>query len=510
MKKLTIIGSLLVCSLLVLLSGCRFWGKKEVDVCVKNDWIVSSNLATAKAQNEYDVIVVGAGIGGLTSASLLAASGYKVLVLEQQHNVGGFCASFQRDGFIFPVGAHDISGVEQGMIKMLLDKLHLNKDDLFALHTRTYLFGDKKITFTGTKNDVVQKLSEQFPGEQKAIVAFFNEAEQAFAEGNAHRTDPTKFCPTYQQWKSVTYQQKLDAFFHDAELKKFLCSLLGYFGTKPENTIASNALKACLGYFIYGGHYPKKGGQAFADALKNVVLSHGGTVLTGTKVDEILVANNHVVGVRTGDNKYLSPIVIANANAKTIFLKLIPQGILDQSFVDAIAHLTMSGSLTVVNLGVDLDLSYLSSINHFNDKIDFSVNSNADASNAPQGKSTISMERGASYADVPAAGTPDYEAYKEQLAQKAIADLEKVIPGVSGHIIVKNVTTPRTFEQFTSMPEGGIYSFDQSAGSKRPYFKTPVQGLYLASASTLPGGGVEAVVAAGFICVRDILTTQAR
>ena len=502
MKKLAILSPVFVflCLLITLFVGCNFFNKKTVDVSAKHDWIVTSNPTKAKAQNEYDVIVVGSGIGGLSCASLLAKDGFKVLVLEQHSQVGGYCASFQRDGFTFPAGAHDISGVEQGAIKMLLDKLNLQKDDLFVLHTRTYFLGDKKISFTGTKNDVVQKLSEHFPDEKQKIAAFFDEAENAVTQKLSQRTNPTKPCPIYNQWTQVTYQQKLDEFFHDAQIKTFLCSLLGYLGTKPEETIASSALMACLGYFIYGGHYPKQGGQLFANALKQVIETHGGTVLTNTKVDEILVTENHVTGVRAGDKVFFSHIVVANANAKTLFTKLTPHGVLDPAFVDAVNNLKMSQSSAAVHFGVDLDLSSLTSIFE-----EFFINSNADATTAPHGKASITVGDLAEYADVPPAGTPEYEKYKEKLTHEAIEKIEKVIPGISKHIIVTNVVTPRTFEQFTSMPEGAIYAFDQSIGSKRPYFKTPIIGLYLASASTLPGAGVEAVVASGLICVRDIL-----
>ncbi len=505
MKKLAILNPtfIFLCSLITFFVGCNFFSKKTIDVSAKHDWIVASDPAKIKATNEYDVIVVGSGIGGLSCASLLAKDGFKVLVLEQHSKVGGYCASFQRDGFTFPAGAHDISGVERGAIKMLLDKLDLKKDDLFVLHTRTYFLGDKKISFTGTKNDVVQKLSEQFPDEKQAIVAFFDEAEKAFSEDIACRTDPTKPCPTYNQWMQVTYQQKLDEFFHDIQLKTFLCSLLGYLGTKPEETVAGYALMGCLGYFIYGGHYPKKGGQLFADALKQVIDSNGGTVLTSTKVDEILVTENHVTGVRAGDKVFLSPIVVANANAKTTFSKLIPHGVLDPAFVDAVNNLKMSKSFAAVNFGVDLDLSSLTSIFE-----GFFINSNADATTAPHGKASITAGFHAEYADVPPTETPEYEKYKEKFTDEAITKIEKVIPEIRKHIIVTSVATPRTFEQFTSMPEGAIYAFDQSIGSKRPYFKTPIIGLYLASASTLPGAGVEAVVASGFICAQDILTNK--
>ena len=62
------------------------------------------------------------------------------------------------------------------------------------------------------------------------------------------------------------------------------------------------------------------------------------------------------------------------------------------------------------------------------------------------------------------------------------------------------------------MPEGALYAyaFDQSIDSKRPYFKTPIRGLYLASASTFPGGGIEAVVISGIICANDICNGRSK
>jgi len=83
-------------------------------------------------------------------------------------------------------------------------------------------------------------------------------------------------------------------------------------------------------------------------------------------------------------------------------------------------------------------------------------------------------------------------------------DAEKLIPNLSRHIVVKDAATPKTFERYTFMPQGAIYSFDQSIGVKRPYFKTPIKGLYLVGASTFPGGGIEAVTISGIICAYDI------
>ncbi|MCL0086362.1 hypothetical protein M1N52_03790, partial [Thermodesulfovibrionales bacterium] len=69
--------------------------------------------------------------------------------------------------------------------------------------------------------------------------------------------------------------------------------------------------------------------------------------------------------------------------------------------------------------------------------------------------------------------------------------------------------TPKTMERYTLIPEGALYSFDQSVGVKRPHFKTPIKGLYIASASTFPGGGIEGSTISGIICANDICNWEA-
>lgn len=103
--------------------------RKYVKPFKKFDWSVHLPLGS-KSEDEYDVIVVGAGIGGLTCGSLLAKRGYKVLVLEQHYQVGGYCSSFQRKGFTFNTGVEDISGLwERGHLCEKHDKVYLQRED---------------------------------------------------------------------------------------------------------------------------------------------------------------------------------------------------------------------------------------------------------------------------------------------------------------------------------------------------------------------------------------------
>ncbi|HIH97352.1 MAG TPA: NAD(P)-binding protein [Thermoplasmata archaeon] len=112
----------------------------------KHDWSAEANAQKPKKENEYDILIVGSGIGGLTCGSLLSKRGYKVLVLEQHYQVGGYCSSFQRKGFGFNTGVEDVSGLwTRGIVNHFLKELGLKKENLFVKNTTRYIFKGKEI-----------------------------------------------------------------------------------------------------------------------------------------------------------------------------------------------------------------------------------------------------------------------------------------------------------------------------------------------------------------------------
>jgi len=492
----------------------------------KYDWTVRVDPNEKKAEDEYDVIIVGSGIGGLTCGALLSKRGYKVLVLEQHYMIGGYCSSFQRKRFVFNTGVGDVSGLwEKGPITFLLKELGLKKDDLFVKNRIRYIFKGKEID-ADNLDSLVRLLSEMFPEEKENIHVFFDEARKAYEEcyrdaevygtplpaelivkvfGEKKLLNYPREHPHFYDWMNKTYKEKLDEYFRNEDLKTLLCALLGYIGTSPEKTPASSALTACVSYYLYGGYFTKGGALKFADSLRKVIEKYGGKVLLKHKVDEILVENGEVRGVRVGEKVFRSKIVVANANAKTTFLELVGEDKLSKEFIEYIKSLKMSPSCFMVFLGVDMDLShYPTIIQNLDEGYGILINSNADPSLAPEGKAGLTILTLANYYDFPKRGTKEYLERKKAFANELIKKAEKIIPGLSEHIIVQDAATPKTFERYTSMPEGAIYAFDQSIDTKRPCFKTPIKGLYLASASTFPGGGVEAVVISGMICANDI------
>ena len=497
----------------------------------KYDWSVEVDPQKLKGKNEYDVIIVGSGIGGLTCGALLSKRGYKVLVLEQHYQVGGYCSSFKRRGFVFNTGVEDVSGLwEKGPLTFLLREFGLKKDDLFVKNSTKYIFKGRDVKAKNLE-EFIKLLLEMFPDEKENIPAFFNDARKAYEEcyrdteiygtplpgeliakvfGERKLLDYPRQHPHYHDWANKTYKQKLDEHFKNEDLKTLLCAQLGYIGTEPEKTPASNALAACISFYLHGGYFPKGGAQRFADSFKDFIESNGGKVLVKHKVAKILVEDREVRGVTVGDKNFKAPIVVANANAKTTFLELVGEDNLDKEFIEYIKGLKMSLSIFMLFLGVDMDLlNHPTLIKNLDQGYEVVINSNADLSLAPKDKASITILGDANYHDFPERGTEEYLQKKKEFAEMLIQKAEKVIPDLSKHIIVQDAATPRTFERYTSMPEGALYSFDQSMGVKRPYFKTPIKGLYLASASTFPGGGIESAVISGMICANDVCNWEA-
>ncbi len=477
-----------------------------------------------------DVVIVGAGIGGLVCGALLAKRGYRVTVLEQHSMVGGYCTSFRRGGFVFDGGVESISGLgEKGAVRFVLRELGYDPDELFVKTREEYVVGGKRIQIPDDFCLFVDMLCERYPDEAENIKRFFEEVEAAYREMHAD-VDKTggapvplplivklfgfksildfpKKKPHFYKWMNKSLKQVLDEFFENKELKQLLSTLTAYLGTSPEETEAASML-AIYGYYIDGGYYPKGGSQAFANLLAKAVEENDGKVLTKRLVEKILVEDGEVVGVVADDEFFEASVVVVNSNVKNL-LKMVDSRWLPKDFVEQVEKLRPSVTAFMVYLGVDADLSHYTPLTKFVDEgIGIVINSNLDPSLAPKGKSSVSIITllpPKAYDEFEKCSTPEYLEKKKAFAQKLVEKAAKAIPELRERVEVMDAATPKTFERYTLNPKGAIYAFDQSMNApKRPYFKTPVKGLYLVGASTFPGAGIEAVTISGVIAANDI------
>ena len=491
------------------------------------EWHVPLTPTASLQQNEYDVAVIGAGIGGLASAALLAKHGYKVLVLEQQSQPGGYCHSLERGEFAFSAGVTGITGLwDNGPVKRVLRQLGISPDGRFTPHSCRYVYKGQNID-TGTDlSSIVASLGDVFPEERESIGAFYQEAAEAFYQlheysskfetplpdhlvvrlmGDKAAAHLPRIYPGLYDWMGKTLQQKLDEHFQSDNLKALVAAASGQNGTAPQATTGLRALIGCLGPQLAGTYFPAGGPGALAAALAGAVESHGGTVMLNYRADRILTDRRQVRGVRSGAEIFQAHVVVSNVNPRTCVLQLVEASEIGGPYIDYIKSLPMSRSAFIVYAGVDDDLtSYPSLIQNMDGDFTILINSNVDERLAPRGRSSLTLIAPMGYRDFPPRDERDYEDRKRQFAALLLRKAAEVIPGIADKVVVLDAATPRTLESYTSMPDGALYGFDQSVGSRRPHFRSPIKGLYFAGASTFPGAGVESVMMSAMLCANDI------
>jgi len=490
-------------------------------------WHINSDRSRVKTDDEYDVIIVGGGFGGLSCAALLSKHGYKVLVLERNQQVGGFCSSYETKGFRFTYGAEDIGGLwERGPLRFLLQELGMQSSQLFVLNDRRLLNDAVSVTFKPGQFE--QALIEAFPEEKRSIHRFLRRAKKVYLEAfDAEMIQkwgvmiPQELVPELMSqewqedyalshkhlvsWSNKSYQEVLDSFFTNSELKKALSAFLGYFGAFPFNTPASLVVTHTFGYFFFGGYHALYTPQHFAELLAAYIEDHGGAVFRQHGVDEIVVADRAVEGVRVGKKYFKAPIVVSNVNAKRTYFDLVKKEHLSEEFLSYIISLPFSPSSFSLHIGLDRLLpSYPALIQDIDNKTYISLPSQKDPNLSLAGMSTLVIREPARYQDFIGRTAAQYNHYVQGRKQLLLEKLKKYIPEVEGHIIFTHVITPNMFEGLVDMPLGAIYGYDRSRVRHYPYFKSPLPGLYLSNASS-GGPGVESVVRTGILCAHDIM-----
>lgn len=237
-----------------------------------------------KGSESYEVIVIGAGIAGLAAAALLSSRGYSTCLLEKEDTVGGSLYTLERSGHLLQGGPHHIGGMGDGeLVHSLLSELGLYDPELFLqsppLQAR---IGDDQISVPFVLEELHRELQAAFPGESPRLSDFFRELTQFRAALNSN--DRELILGYFQRWSRMTYAQYLRSFFDHPEIHVYL-SVLGpaYGAITPEgNAFTMLSMMATYGS---GAYYVKGGMHRLAELLHQSILKHGGTVLTGTRME---------------------------------------------------------------------------------------------------------------------------------------------------------------------------------------------------------------------------------
>lgn len=507
---------------------------------------VGKRYRSTRVDADYDVIVIGSGIGGLCSAALLSQMGKKVLVLEQHYTAGGFTHAYEREGYEWDVGVHYIGDMgRQSQGRGLFDYIsggQLKWAEMDPVYDRIIL-GDEHFDFVAGKENFKDSLKLQFPDDTVAIDQYVDLV-----------TATTKYMAAVSQTKamprplaklmSLTSKNKFPDYALDSsynvlkgltdneKLIAVLCGQWGDHGCPPkESVFLMHALIA--GHYFNGGFYPVGGASKIAESIIPQIQVSGGDVLTYADVQEILVSNDRAIGVKMVDGHCLyADSIVSNAGVVNTFTKLLPEAITDkfgyrdrvQSLATSMSHAGMyiglrgtaeELQLPKTNLWIYLDQHHDDNVAALRKDpsaplplvyVSFPSAKDPDFQRRHPGRSTIEIvigpcdfEQYRQWADKTwGKRGDDYEALKADLSERMLAALYKQLPHLRGKIDYSEVSTPLSTSHFCRYKQGEAYGLAHTKARFEQDWLTPktrVQGLYLTGQDLISCGVVGALMA---------------
>lgn len=505
-------------------------------------------------REQWDAIVIGSGLGGLTCAAYLCALGRRTLVLEAHYVAGGNSQAFRRNlqgrEFEFDVGVHYIGECgPNGLITRVLNGLGLAERVVFRPLDpdgySTLYFPGLTFRVPASWARYRARLLETFPAEREALGKVVDTMRQIADEGRrfqrgdlAMEAMPMR-APIFLKWglRPVT---DLFAEYHLSELASaVLLGEQGDYAVRPSKT--PGALAAGLtDHYMRGAFYPEGGGQAMAGRLVEAIRAFGGEVRTRAPVERVRVEGGRALGVVLEKDaaEIDAPIVVSNADLKRTVLELVGEEHFDPETVERVRAFRMSLPLFAVYAGLDLDLRAegLPNTNHWlwgtsdiegiYDRVEagelpdanlayLTITSLRDPESrqvAPEGYTNLqvmtlvphdygvwNVDRG------PADGgryhrDPEYRRRKYELMDALLEQAEAIVPGLREHVHWKEAATPVTQERFTHSTGGTSYGIEYATdqmGPARIGYATEVEGLFLCGASTPAGHGIANVLFSG-------------
>ena len=493
---------------------------------------------------QADVVVIGAGLGGLGAAGYLAKEGQRVVVLEHHAVPGGYAHEFKRHGFRFEVALHALDGAGPGgwlhpILEDLgvLDRVEITRLDPFY----TARFPDYEITVPADLPTYINRLTSDFPDEAEGISELFAAIRRvAFDIGrhtkersNGVKATPMEMMERYPDMAmafSQDWQTFMGRFVTDVRLQGVISALWGYLGLPPSKVSAGLFALVIYSYQKSGAWYPKGGSQAVSRAIVEGIEAHGGEVRFRNRVTKIEVENGRAVAVETDRGLRIEADVVVSNASPSATVAMTGRDHLDDQFLVGVDKDVAAMSNLIVYLGLDRDLVAEGWDHHeffLSDGYDMDADyaamvagdfsktgmvianyTDADPGCAPKGKSVLVMLSLAPWGYENVWGTsgdlvaysenPEYQRIKEAAADKLIDRAEALIPGLRNSIEVKEIGTPLTNMRYGLSPGGSIYGREQTVENmlNRRSPKSPIPNLVFAGA-WIGGGGMSAALGSG-------------
>jgi len=522
-----------------------------------------SNRIRGPVQDHYDAIVVGSGIGGLTTAALLARRGGKqVLVLDQHYVAGGNATSFRRKQFEFTVGLHYVGECGPGeRIPRILEACDVNDIEFLPMSDEVDTFHASDgpgFKVPATREQYRERLLEQYPDERRGVERYCRFLEQALVASQAEFGGswwqkllvPFR-APMVVRYMNRTAAEFIDSCTDDPELLTVFTAQSGAYCLPPSEVSVLLHTGLQNHYFSSGGWYPVGGGQAMADGLAETIEAAGSDIRLRCDVREITVENGRASGVvfdskQLGTRRVTAPLVISNADIKKTVTELVGPQHFPARFTRKIEHSEMTLPLFIAFLGLDFppeELPFGNGNQWMTDTIDIdkfyaglhrgevpekppiliSSTSQKDPQNprvAPPGQCNLELLTAVprkpefwgvteeQIVDGSYSTNPAYIEAKRAFGERCLDQAARLIPDIRDHVVFLETASPMTQARYTRATDGGPYGLaalpSQFLG-KRPGARSPLPGLFFCGASCRAGFGIMGSMTSGLYAAEAIL-----
>ncbi|MCB1309755.1 MAG: NAD(P)/FAD-dependent oxidoreductase [Leptospiraceae bacterium] len=515
----------------------------------------ASKDTKANDDQQYDVIFIGSGMGSMACASILAQlRGMRVLMLERHFKMGGFTHVFKREGkYHWDVGVHYIGDLHEGsMLRHLFDMITRKRVSWNKMPSPFEKFVYPDFTFDVRDSEAQYRadLKSRFPDSAAAIDHYFEDIKSTASWFGKHVT--MKSLPPAIDKIAGLLRLKGDGHavmttgeymrqnIADEKLRAVLLSQWGDYGLPPAtSSFVIHAL--IVSHYFGGGYYPVGGSGKIAEAIKPIIEEQGGRVLLDHRVDEVIIENNTVKGVRVTEVKgrretekeFYAPVVVSNVGAYNTYQKLVPASV-EIPFRSDLRQYERGTTNVTLYLGLKNDPrslgfqgeNYWIFDDYDHDRIferraellegkigclylSFPSLKDPEASaHTAEAITFCDYEPFAQWKDQPwLKRDEEYGRLKERITAGILNRLETLFPGFGDLVDYAELSTPLTNEHFTGHAGGNIYGIPCTPDRFQKDWigvRTPVKNLYLTGADA-SSPGVAGAMMGGFATATVLL-----
>ena len=476
---------------------------------------------------QYDNVIIGAGVSGMTTAILLARQGRKTALVEAARQIAPTIRGFRRKNIYFDTGFHYASLLDNGgALATLLDYLglmpYLTRVPLQPnTHDKFYCVrSGADVTLPRNLEGLKGLLKEMYSAEEAAINEYLDEIGVFLKALNSNIFGTVENCVHFSKHNGSTLSDYLTKNFSDPVLKTLLSVHGLLYGSLPEETALGFHAMVAGGYYSTGRQLVD-GGKALTEAYEETLSRNGVELYTDRKVEKIDLDSSgkvrEVMFAEGGGVECNNCIYSANLRELT---GLLPEGSFRPVYRQRLRDLQESGSALIIycvetdsNDTSDTFSNLMMVHNTFPDM----GRLNADVSERPvfisrsypeKGKGGLSIicpcpfEAVSRWEDSrPGQRHPDYRQWKLENAGKIVAAVEKHVHSLSGRLRIIDVGSPLTFRDYMNAPDGCLYGVKHRFDEMPFLPRTKIKGLYLTGQAVVSPGIMGAVLA-GFLCAR--------